>query len=266
MTTARELRDLGADPVWVRIRGVSKRYGRRTVLSDVDVCLRPGRVTALLGPNGAGKTTLIGVLLGLVRPDGGEVEFAGRIVGDEYAYRGQVGYMPQLPRFPENLSGRDLFDMLDDVRGFRGEPDAALSASFELEEELDQPVRALSGGTLQKLNAAIALRYHAPVLVLDEPTAGLDPVAAATLRERILEERSLGRTIVLSSHELGSVERIADDVVFLVDGRVLFEGEAGDLLSHSGEADLESAMVTLLRRHRRGPGSGHAADDAEGAA
>jgi Cu-processing system ATP-binding protein len=247
MTTPRALRDLGEHPVWIRMEGIRKRYGRRPVLRDVDVCFRPGRVTALLGPNGAGKTTLLKLLLGLVRPDEGQIRIGERRVSDDPAYRSEIGYMPQLPHFPENLTGRELAAMLDDVRGYPGQPDERLTSAFRLAPELDKPFRSLSGGNRQKLNAALAFRYDASVLVLDEPTAGLDPLAARVLKERVRSERDAGRTIVLTSHDLGQLEALADDVVFLLDGEVRFEGEFSELYDRTGEEDLEGALARLLR-------------------
>jgi Cu-processing system ATP-binding protein len=246
MTDTRELRDLGDHPIWVRMTGVSKRYAGRMVLSDVDVCFRPGRITAVLGPNGAGKTTLMKALLGLVRPDAGTLRFGDEVLNGSASYRRQVGYMPQLPRFPENLTGWELATMLDDIRGFRGEPDERLVDEFGLREEMHKPFRALSGGNRQKLNAALAFRYAAPVLVLDEPTAGLDPVAARVLKERIREERDGGSTVLLASHDLGQLQALADDVVFLLDGEVRFEGELGQLSDLTGEGDLEGAIAALI--------------------
>ena len=252
MTTPRALRDLGEHPVWIRMEGIRKRYGRRPVLNDVDVCFRPGRVTALLGPNGAGKTTLLKLLLGLVRPDEGDIRVGEQAVADDPAYRSEIGYMPQLPRFPENLTGRELASMLDDVRGFPGQPDERLIRAFQLEPELDKPFRSLSGGNRQKLNAALAFRYEASVLILDEPTAGLDPLAARVLKERVRSERDAGRTVVMTSHDLGQLEALADDVVFLLDGEVRFEGEFDELYDRTGEGDLEGALAQLLREGQAG--------------
>jgi len=249
VTSARALRDLGEHPVWIRMEGISKRYGVRSVLSDIDVCFRPGRITAVLGPNGAGKTTLLKMLLGLVRPDGGRITVEEIPLDGDPGYRSEIGYMPQLPHFPDNLTGRELARMLDDIRGFQGKPDESLAAELGLEGELEKAFRTLSGGNRQKLNAALAFRYRAPVLVLDEPTAGLDPVAARVLKERVRRERDAGRTVLMTSHDLGQLQALADDVVFLLDGRVRFEGEVGRLLEVTGEADLEGAIATFLLEH-----------------
>lgn len=246
MTEALALRDLGDRPTWVRMSGITKRFGGRLVLSDVDVCFRPGRVTAVLGPNGAGKTTLMKILLGLVRPDGGEIRIGDALVDGGAEYRRQIGYMPQLPRFPENLSGRELASMLDDLRGFTADPDRSLERALGLRNEMGKPFRTLSGGNRQKLNAALAFRYDSQVLVLDEPTAGLDPVSARILKERIRRERDEGRTVLLTSHDLAQLQVLADDVVFLLDGEVRFEGEVAGLLGVTGESELEGAIAALI--------------------
>jgi Cu-processing system ATP-binding protein len=246
MTEPRPLRDLGEHPIWVRVKGIGKRFGRLQVLQDVDVCFRPGRITAVLGPNGAGKTTLLKMILGLVRPDEGEVLVGDVRVNGEAGYRREVGYMPQLPRFPENLTGWELAAMLDDLRTFEGEPDESLVDAFGLRPEMDKPFRSLSGGNRQKLNASLALRYRAGVLVLDEPTAGLDPVAARVLKDRVRAERERGCTVLLTSHELSQLQALADDVVFLLDGVIRFEGEVAELLAATGEEELEGAIARLI--------------------
>ncbi len=245
----------GERPVWVRAQDIGKRFGPLQVLRDVDVCFRPGRVTAVLGPNGAGKTTLLKMILGLVRPDEGRIMLGGATVNGDAEYRRDIGYMPQLPRFPENLTGWELAAMLDDVRGFDGRPDESLVDAFGLRAEMDKPFRTLSGGNRQKLNASLALRYGSRVLVLDEPTAGLDPLAARVLKARVRSERDRGCTVLLTSHDLGQLQALADDVVFLLDGVVRFEGEVGDLLSATREGDLEAAIARLiLDGFRRGGG------------
>ena len=250
MTEMRPLRDLGEHPVWVRLAGVGKRFGPLQVLRDVDVCFRPGRITAVLGPNGAGKTTLLKTILGLAHPDEGVVTLGEGRVGGDAAYRADVGYMPQHPRFPQNLTGRELMAMLDDVRDFRGVPDETLLDAFDLRGELDKPFRTLSGGNQQKLNAALAFRYGAGVLVLDEPGAGLDPVAARVLKDRVRAERDRGCTVLLTSHDLGQLQALADDVVFLLDGEVRFEGEVADLLASTGQEELEGAIAALILEGR----------------
>lgn len=230
----------------IQFVGVGKRYGGLDVLRGVDLRCRAGRITAVLGPNGAGKTTLIKILLGLVRPDCGEVRLRGLAVDGDPGYRESLGYMPQLPRFPVSSSARELTALLDDLRDFRGMPDEELVAGFGLGAELDKPFRALSGGTRQKVNAALAFRYGAPVLVMDEPTAGLDPVAARVLKDKLRRVRAEGRTVLLTSHDLGQVQAVADDVTLLLEGRVCYSGSLHALLEGTGWDDLEGAVAALL--------------------
>ena len=227
--------------------GLRKRFGAVEVLRGVDLHIAAGRVTAIVGPNGAGKTTFIKSLLGLTRPDGGTLTFDGApVVGDD-AYRARIGYMPQIARYPENLSGRELLDFLRDLRG---DPpvNETLVERFALGDALDKPLRVLSGGTRQKINAVAAFLFAPPCYVLDEPTAGLDPVAAGVLKRRILEERAAGRTIILTSHVMSEIDELADDVIFLVEGRVGFAGGISALKRWAGEEHLERAVAELMTR------------------
>jgi Cu-processing system ATP-binding protein len=232
----------------VEFRGLRKRFGRLTALDGVDIVVAPGRITALVGPNGAGKSTLIKCLLGLVRPDEGVMQLGGAPIGAGWAYRRELGYMPQAPRFPDNLTGREVVAMLRDLRGPSAETDDELLEWFGESGALDRPVRVLSGGTRQKLNAAIAFLFRPGLLILDEPTAGLDPVASGILKDKIRRVRDGGATVVLSSHLMAELEELAEDLVFLVEGRVRYAGPLAGLKERTGEAGLERAMAALLRR------------------
>jgi Cu-processing system ATP-binding protein len=229
----------------IRVEGIHKRFGALEVLKGVDLELDPGRVTAVIGPNGAGKTTLIKMLLGLVKPERGRLIWDDLVLNGDCRYRARVGYMPQIVRFPENLTGRELLDMVSALRPAEA-PDTRLLDAFHLEGDLDKPCRTLSGGTRQKLNAAIAFRFHPELLILDEPTAGLDPIAARVLKDRVREARAAGSTILLTSHVMSELERIADDVVFLLDGRVRYRGSLDDVKAQTGEVELEGAIARLM--------------------
>ena len=228
--------------------GVTKRYGRVPVLRGIDLSVKAGRVTAILGPNGAGKSTLIRLLLGLARPDEGSVTVAGTAVGDDPGYRAAIGYMPQHPHFPENLTGREVVRLLRELRGHTVPEDDELFESFALAAELDKPVRTLSGGTKQKLNAALAFMFRPRILLLDEPTAGLDPVASGVLKARILDARQAGVTVLVVSHVLSELEDLVDDVIFLLEGRVEFQGSLRRLEEITGESRLEPAVARLMQR------------------
>lgn len=239
----------------LKIVGLTKRFGRTPALSGVDLELRPGRVTALVGPNGAGKTTLIKCILGLTRADAGKILVDGERVTDDPAYRANIGYMPQIARFPHNLTGAELLDMLADLRGaassgISSEQRVAsvqeLIEQFNLGEQLKKPLRTLSGGTKQKVNALLAFLFAPDLLILDEPTAGLDPVSSSVLKDRILAERACGRTIILASHVMSELEELADDVVFLLEGRVRFAGPVHDLKLATRQLSLERAIAHMM--------------------
>ena len=233
----------------MRAEGISKAFGSLQVLDGLDLALRPGRVTAIVGPNGSGKTTLIKCLLGLVRRDGGEIYLNGERVGNSATYRQDIGYMPQIARMPENLTGAELIAMLKDLRGIRDEElDEELVDLFDLEPHLRKPLGTLSGGTRQKVNAVCAFMFRPRLLVLDEATAGLDPVASGILKDKVLRERSFGRTVVITSHIVSELEELADDVAFLLEGRVRFTGSVAQLVAATGQTRLERAIARLMMR------------------
>ena len=237
----------------ITISGLAKRYGAQEVLRGIDLEVARGRVTAIVGPNGTGKTTLIKTILGLVRADAGVISVDGSPVGEGCDYRAKIGYMPQIARFPQNLTGTELLAMLRDLRT-SGDPSATASLDeelidrFQLEPHLGKPVRALSGGTRQKLNAVMAFMFNPALLILDEPTAGLDPVATTIFKDKILAERSAGRTFILSSHFLNELEELADDVVFLLDGLVRYSGSVDGLMRSTRQANLGRAIAYLMMK------------------
>jgi len=235
----------------IELSKVTKRFGDNQVLRGVDLTVAGGRVMGLVGPNGAGKTTLIKTLLGLCQPTSGEIRIDGEtILGTEGSYRARIGYMPQIARFPENLTGAELFDMLRDLRGEPGLLDAELLRGFALEVggQLDKPLRVLSGGTRQKVNACLALLFRPSILVLDEPTAGLDPLSSAILKDRILSLRSEGVTVLVTSHIMSELEELCDDVAFLLAGVTRFVGPIAQLTAMTQKANLERAIAALMIR------------------
>jgi len=234
----------------IRTCALAKRFGRVDALRGIDLDLASGAVTGIVGPNGAGKTTFIKILLGLTRPDSGVVAFDGQPIGADVHYRSRIGYMPQIARYPENLRVGELFDLVRDVRG--ADPahpiDDELIERFALRELFDRPLRVLSGGTRQKVNAALAFAFHPDLLILDEPTAGLDPVASATLKDKILAERQDGRTVIVTSHIMSELEELCDDIVFLLEGAVRFAGSVREIKSTTRQTSLERAVATLMIR------------------
>jgi Cu-processing system ATP-binding protein len=230
----------------MQLREVHKRFGSLLVLRGVTLELAPGRVTAIVGPNAAGKSTLIRCILGLTRPDRGSITLAdGRDVRLPAA-RAAVGYMPQQPSFPENLTGHEVLAMLDALRP-DVVPDNTLLERFQVAAQLDKPVRTLSGGTRQKLSAVIAFRYRPTVLILDEPTAGLDPLAASVFKSAVVAARDAGTTILLTTHVVAELAALANDIAFLLDGAIQFAGSVRSLLDSTGAATLDGALTLLMQ-------------------
>lgn len=230
----------------IRIENLHKKFRKNRVLQGIDLTFTPGRITALLGPNGSGKTTMIKCLLGMVIPDTGNMFLDGKSINGAYAFRDQTAYLPQIARFPENLRVRELFGMIQDIRG-KAVSLEKLLGRFALHPYLETKLSALSGGTRQKVNIVQALMFDCPVLILDEPTNGLDPVALIQFKELIREERTKGKTILLTTHIMHLVDEIADQLVFILDGKVHFDGPVSILKKKYREADLEVAIAALLQ-------------------
>ncbi|WP_396199811.1 ABC transporter ATP-binding protein [Gemmatimonas sp.] len=231
----------------VEIRALVKSFGRRCVLDRVDLDIARGAVTAIIGPNGAGKTTLNKVLLGLMHADSGRIAFDGVEIAGQIAYRARIGYMPQAARFPESYTGQDVLDLLRDLRGETTPHDVSLLHALGVEAFLAQTVRTLSGGQRQRLNAVAAFLFAPDLLLLDEPTAGLDPIASGRLKEKIRAVRDEGRAVIITSHILSELQEISDTVVFLHEGRVRWSGPLAQLMETTGATSLERAIACLMQ-------------------
>ena len=232
----------------ITARGVRKSFGKLPVLNGLDLDVRRASITAIVGPNASGKTTFNRIVLGLVRADAGEITFDGKRLNGDAGYRERIGYMPQIARYPENLSGRDVMSLVRDVRrDGHSVSDTELVELFTLGPILDKPLRLLSGGMRQRINAALAFLFRSDLLILDEPTAGLDPISAGTLKDKMRRERDAGRTLIVTSHVLSELDEVADRIAFLLDGVVRFDGSRDELLRATGEGTLERAVAELMR-------------------
>ena len=232
----------------IRICGVTKRFGALEVLKGMDAEITSGHVTGVVGPNAAGKTTLIKSILGLTRPDSGTILVNGTRVNGDETYRRHIGYMPQIARFPSNLTGDELVAMLRDLRPDVPDVDDDLIGRFSLESELKKKLNVLSGGTRQKITAVTAFLFRPDILILDEPTAGLDPRSSAILKDKILEERGRGRTFIITSHIMSELEELADEVIFVNEGRVRFAGSVNGMMELTSQSNLERAVAELMER------------------
>jgi len=236
----------------ITMKGISKRFGRVTALDDINVTIPRGVITAVIGPNASGKTTLNRIILGLVRQDAGVVTIDGEPIGDSPEYRSKIGYMPQAARYPDNLSASDIFSMLSDLRDDGRARDTELIETLGIEKYFNAPLWTLSGGMRQRVSAALAFYFAPPILVLDEPTSALDPLSSASFKEKILQSRANGTTVVITSHILSELDELAEHIVLLLDGRLHFAGARSSLLEETGESTLEKAVVHLLRQHAAG--------------
>lgn len=230
----------------IKFTNIIKKYNKLEVLKGIDAEIQTGKVTAIVGPNGSGKTTLIKIILGLVKADFGSVEIDGKKINGDYDYRGNIGYMPQIARYPENLTVYEVLTMIKDLRNRKDQPEEKLIKEFELSGELTKAIRTLSGGNRQKLSAVISLMFDPHILIFDEPTAGLDPVISNRFKEMVFFEKKKGKTIILTSHIMSEVEELADEIIFLLDGKIYYEGSLQNLLIEKGEVKLEKAVAKIL--------------------
>lgn len=229
----------------VTIKELHKKFGKNQVLKGVDLTIDEGGIIAVLGPNGSGKTTMIKSILGMVIPDKGIIEIQGQSVKNNWQYRKEIDYLPQIANFPGNLTVKELIKMIKDLRG-KPAKDDELIAFFKLEPFLDKKLTNLSGGTKQKINLVLTFMFDSPLVILDEPTSGLDPISLIRLKEWIQKEKTKGKTILITSHIMNFVEEVSDTIVFLLDGKIYFNGTVSELKTKTGQTDFEHAIATIL--------------------
>jgi Cu-processing system ATP-binding protein len=230
----------------ISINKVSKHFGKLSALKDVELEWAMGRSYALIGPNGSGKTTLIKSILGLVIPSSGEIIFDNKSIAKDWKYREQIGYMPQIGRYPENMTIGQLIDMMKNIRKNPSEVDDSLIDQFKLYKFYDKRMHTLSGGTRQKVSAALAFLFNPAVLILDEPTAGLDPISVELLKEKILEEKAKGKLLIISSHILSDLDELTTEMVYIYEGKVHYNNSIESLKEETQEKKLGKAIATML--------------------
>jgi Cu-processing system ATP-binding protein len=232
----------------IRIEGLHKKFKKLRVLNDINVLFTQGQVISLIGPNGSGKTTLIKCILGMVKADGGTVYVNQHPINNDYAYRSNIGYMPQIGRYPDNMKVGHLFTMLKNIRNADSASlDTDLLVKFNLVSIFDKPMRTLSGGTRQKVSAALAFYFNPGILILDEPTAGLDPLSSEILKEKILAEKKKNKLILITSHILSDLDEITTHVMYLQEGRMLFLKDIETLRKETGENKLSKAIAQVMK-------------------
>ena len=230
---------------------INKQFGKLKALDNVSVTCNKGECIALIGPNGCGKTTLIKSILGMVVCDSGFITFNGKNILHEWQYRSAIGYMPQTGRYPENMTIGQVLDMMKDIRNNKDTTlDEELVIKFELKSLLHKRMRTLSGGTMQKVSAALAFLFNPAVLILDEPTAGLDPVAAEILKEKIIAEKAKGKLILITSHILSELDELITQVIYMQDGQLIFHKSIDDLRADTGQEKLSRAIAAVMLKTR----------------
>jgi Cu-processing system ATP-binding protein len=230
---------------------VTKKFGRLAALNNVSATCNKGECIALIGPNGSGKTTLVKSILGMVVPDSGFITFNGKNILHDWLYREHIGYMPQIGRYPENMTIGQVLNMMKDIRSKNGQFDfdEDLINAFKLPDLLQKRMRTLSGGTTQKVSASLAFLFNPDVLILDEPTAGLDPLASEILKEKIIAEKQKGKLVLITSHILSELDDLVTQVIYMQDGNLLFHKSIELLREDTGEEKLSKAIASVMQKN-----------------
>jgi len=231
----------------IAITHVTKKFKRLKALDNVSVTCNKGECIALVGPNASGKTTLIKSILGMVVPDSGSITFDGNNILHHWNYRSQIGYMPQIGRYPDNMTIGQVLNMMKDIRRPIKAFDEALIHAFQLQPLYAKRMRTLSGGTRQKVSACIAFLFDPEVLILDEPTAGLDPLASEQLKEKIAFEKEKGKLILITSHVLSELDDLVTQVIYMQDGVVRFHKPIEEIRQDTGEQKLSRAIAHYMQ-------------------
>ncbi len=230
----------------IEIKKLHKRFGKNEVINGLDLTINEGGIFAVLGPNGSGKTTLIKSILGMVIPQSGIINLNGKTIKKNWEYRKDIDYLPQIANFPNNLSVKELIKMIKDLRSNNTNKDEELIKLFKLEEFLNKKLGNLSGGTKQKVNLVLTFMFDSPLVILDEPTTGLDPISLIRLKDLINKEKNKGKTILITSHIMSFVEEVADEIVFLLEGNIYFKGTIPELKTKTNQPDFEHAIASIL--------------------
>ena len=232
----------------IRIEHLNKRFKKLQALDDVTATFEKGHVISLIGPNGSGKTTLIKSILGIVKPNNGKIFVGGEQINGDPSYRRNIGYMPQIGRYPDNMKVGQLFSMLKNIRNTEEEKlDNDLIIKFNLISIFDKPMRTLSGGTRQKVSAALAFYFDAQILILDEPTAGLDPLSSEVLKDKILAEKRKDKLVLITSHVLSELDELATDVMYMQEGKMEFFKPIETIRKETGEIKLGKAIARMMK-------------------
>lgn len=232
----------------IEIKNLTKKFNKFTALNQVNIRFNDGNSVALIGPNGCGKTTLIKCILGLNVVEDGDILVNNESVKEHYLYRKNIGYMPQIGRYPENMTIAQTIQMIKDTRKVsESELDTELLEAFELENIFDKKMRTLSGGTTQKVSAVLAFLFNPGIIILDEPTAGLDPLASEILKNKIIKEKNKGKLIIITSHLLSELDDIVSEIVFMNEGKVIVHQSVEELMTERKTEKISESIISILK-------------------
>lgn len=231
----------------IEFKNLHKSFGKLVVLNDLDLNINEGGIFAILGPNGSGKTTLIKCLLGMVIPHKGKITYNNKSVLGKWDYRNDLNYLPQIANFPPNLTVKELIEMVKNLRPKQSNEEDLINL-FGLNDSLQKKLGNLSGGTKQKVNIVLTFMFDSDLIILDEPTNGLDPIALIHLKELIQKEKAKGKTILITTHIMSFVNEVADEIVFLLDGKIYFKGTVDELKKQTNNDNLEHAIANLIAK------------------
>ena len=234
----------------IEIKNLTKKFNKFTALQDINLECKKGHSIAFIGPNGCGKTTLIKCILGLNVVEFGDILVSGNSVKKDFLYREKIGYMPQIGKYPENMTIGQTIKMIQNNRKNIENIDTELLEAFELPKLYDKKMSTLSGGTTQKVSAVLAFMFHPEIIILDEPTAGLDPLASEILKNKIIKERKNGKLIIITSHLLSELDDMVNEIVFINEGKILVHQSVEDLKTETQQTKISDAITNILKNMR----------------
>lgn len=234
----------------IKVDNITKSFGKFKAINGLNLQLNKGECIALIGPNGCGKTTLIKSILGMVLPELGNIEFDSKSIKNDNEYRKHIGYMPQIGRYPENMTIGQVIDMIKGIRNHSSALDLELYQKYNIDNILEKKMRTLSGGTTQKVSAVLAFMFNSKVLILDEPTAGLDPISSEILKDKIIDAKNKGCLILITSHLLSELDDLVTQVVFMQDGKLILHENVEKLKIDTGEPTIAKSIIHLLKLQR----------------
>lgn len=230
----------------IEVAGLKKSFGKANVLKGVSVNFPVNNVVAIMGPNGSGKTTFLKSILGLIIPDSGVIKVNDVVIRHHFDYRRNIGYMPQIARYPEHLKVKELIRMIQDIREQYDQLDNELYEAFKIQDLHDKALGTLSGGQKQRVGGALAFMFNQDIIILDEPTAGLDPVSTEVMKNKIQKEKNNNKLILITTHIISEAEELANQIIYMMDGTILLDSTVAEFKSEMNEKSLGKALAKAM--------------------